>query len=738
MNPPKAIVLILQLLLIIGISTADASTVNDPFPIPDIIKPNVEFWTKIYTQYTSDQAIVHDNQDLNIVYDVINLVPYDRPGAAKINRNRMKKAKKKYEHRLWRLSKNPETNSRACLAVAKLFPEPHSSSLFSKAALRVRCQIGQRDRFRTGLIRSGAYIDEIRSILVSNNVPSDLAYLPHVESSFNTKAYSKFGAAGIWQFTRSTGKRFMSVGYTLDERRDPILATYAAAALLRENYEKLGCWALAITAYNHGAAGMQKAKDRHSDYEKIFTFYNSRTFKFASRNFYSEFIAARHVASHYKDYFGELRLDTPIETETVVLKGYAAFDDLSRHFQVEAQTLREMNPALRDPVFSGQKYVPQGYPLRLPALSSDAQQLLSTAIPDTVYQKKQKPSHFYTVQRGDTAGKIARIHQVKLSDLILSNNLNHRATIYPRQTLRIPIPDEPIEKPAIQPAATPAPIVVAEADRVQNSESEPQPEQEINRQSAAPEDSLSILQPPGNELETDDNDEPPTESYPQPILASVIPLGPPNKMIPTQLSGTTADVLAGNEEIVAVDIEFLNLANQNGQPVGLIQVEVEETLGHYAEWSQVRTQQIRNINRLAFGQVLHLHQKIKIPLHHTDAEAFKQNRYEFHKRLQEDFFAVYHIGELQLYKVRRGDNFWSICREKFEIPMWLLKHCNPDIDLADLRAQQQIQIPVIEKADGDNTVPETNSETIPETDIEPELELELEKSVQANIQLEKL
>ncbi len=102
-------------------------------------------------------------------------------------------------------------------------------------------------------------------------------------------AYSKFGAAGIWQFTRSTGRRYMEVGYVLDERRDPIRATHAAAQLLKENYEKLGSWPLAITAYNHGAAGMARARQKHGDYPAIFKSYRSRTFKFASRNFYSEF-----------------------------------------------------------------------------------------------------------------------------------------------------------------------------------------------------------------------------------------------------------------------------------------------------------------------------------------------------------------------------------------------------------------------------------------------------------------
>ena len=91
-----------------------------------------------------------------------------------------------------------------------------------------------------GVIRSGGYMAEMKHIFRSHNLPEDLAYLPHVESSFNTSAYSKFGAAGIWQFTRSTGKNYLNIDYVIDERRDPILSTKAAAKYLKSNFENLG------------------------------------------------------------------------------------------------------------------------------------------------------------------------------------------------------------------------------------------------------------------------------------------------------------------------------------------------------------------------------------------------------------------------------------------------------------------------------------------------------------------
>ena len=233
---------------------------EDRFPAYEAIQPNVSFWIKIYSTYPTTRAVVHDSVDLGVVYEVIKLKPHGVPGARKTNRQRMKRARARYRDLLKRLAADPRTQNPEARRVAALFGPDAGARTFQRAAGRVRCQIGQKDRFRAGLVRSGAYIEEIRSILRAYGVPQDLAYLPHVESSFNPKAYSKFGAAGIWQFTRSTGKRFMTVGYEIDERRDPIRATHAAARLLKENHDRLGTWPLAITAYNHGASGVHRAK----------------------------------------------------------------------------------------------------------------------------------------------------------------------------------------------------------------------------------------------------------------------------------------------------------------------------------------------------------------------------------------------------------------------------------------------------------------------------------------------
>jgi membrane-bound lytic murein transglycosylase D len=213
---------------------------------------------------------------------------------------------------------------------------------------------------------------------------------------------------------------------------------------------------------------------------------------------------------------------------------------------------------------------------------------------------------------------------------------------------------------------------------------------------------------------------PVTEEATEPQIASVAP-----SHVKEEAQAILTTVIP-NTEIVSIDVRFDQVTDIDQQPVGLLQVEVEETLGHYAEWAGVRTQQIRRLNGLRFGRTLHLHQKVKIPLNKTSAAAFEEQRYEYHKRLQEDFFAVYRVAELEPYRVQSGDNYWTLCRDKFDVPMWLLKHYNMDVDLAALRIHQKLMIPAIQETTaGDpgtvlnDTASETDPSELPEDDPEP-------------------
>jgi membrane-bound lytic murein transglycosylase D len=338
----------------------------DPFPAYPCLQTNVDFWKKVYTEYSLEHGIIHDSWNLSIIYEVVDLEDEDRSGAFMINKKRIRRAQEKYRNILTKLARGTPPSSPEEQRIVDLFGPTATRKDFEQARRNLRCQLGQMDRFQEGIIRSGACLEQIKDVFESYGLPADLAYLPHVESSFNHKAHSKSRAAGIWQFTRPTGKRFLKIGHELDERRDPIVSSHAAARLLKENYQVLRDWPMAITAYNHGLGGVIKAKRAKKTYEAVFSEYRSRSFRFASRNFYSEFLAARDVAKSYRQYFGDLELDNPPSTHDVVVGHTVPVKDLARRFNVNVADIRNLNPSLKESVYKGQKPLPKGYTLRLP------------------------------------------------------------------------------------------------------------------------------------------------------------------------------------------------------------------------------------------------------------------------------------------------------------------------------------------------------------------------------------
>lgn len=348
---------------LLGESTSTSAA--ERFPLYPCIQVNVNFWEAIYSRYSTRQGILHDSENLGRIYAVIDLVDWKLPGSAALNSARIKTAKDRIKTILISLGSNQPARTVEEKRIAALFPRQRHTT-FHEAAENIRLQLGQKDRFHEGLIRSGKYLAQFRQIFTAQGLPPELVYLPHVESSFNPKAYSKAGAAGLWQFTRSTGKDYLVINELVDERYDPYLATEAAARLLKENYAALQSWPLAITAYNYGRAGMMRAVQARGNYEKIFTSYNQGYFKFAARNFYSEFLAAMRVAKRLSGQ-PTLPFERPEATMTFRLKADTPVDRLHASFALSREQFARLNPALLQPVTSGKKPVPKGYLVRLPA-----------------------------------------------------------------------------------------------------------------------------------------------------------------------------------------------------------------------------------------------------------------------------------------------------------------------------------------------------------------------------------
>ncbi len=273
---------------------------NPHFPRPPALHANVEFWRQIYAEFGVGDFVLHDRNNLAVIYDVVNVGgTTNQRRAADEARDEIQRLREKYEGILASLAQGvtPEELGFEGRWVAQVWECPCPPEVLLRAAANIRVQQGLRERVDEGMRRARGLLPRILSILRRHNVPEELAALPMVESSFNPKAQSKAGAVGLWQFIASTGKRYLRITRRRDDRRDPIRATEAAAQLLKHNYQALGSWPLAVTAYNHGKEGMLAARAAvgSSDIEEIIARYTGPRFGFASKNFYAEFLAALEV-----------------------------------------------------------------------------------------------------------------------------------------------------------------------------------------------------------------------------------------------------------------------------------------------------------------------------------------------------------------------------------------------------------------------------------------------------------
>ena len=272
-----------------------------PFPRPSAIEPNVKFWVDVFTKYSESDFVVMDRDNVWRIYQVFHL-----PGDGQPTRRDIDWAneylKTKYSDILNRLARRPPADAEEREVAAMFKGEPPSAYL--AAAQNLRVQEGLREKFHEGLLRSKYYTPTMERIFRSAGLPPELVTLAHVESGFYGGSRSSAGAVGIWQFTRDTGKQYMKITRYHDDRLNPQRETMAAAKLLRSNYETLGDWPLAITAYNYGTGGVARAAGIYGgDYSKMVEHYQGPHFGFAVKNYYSEFLAALQVHRDEDKYF---------------------------------------------------------------------------------------------------------------------------------------------------------------------------------------------------------------------------------------------------------------------------------------------------------------------------------------------------------------------------------------------------------------------------------------------------
>lgn len=334
--------------------------ISDEFTIPNALKDRVGFWFDIYTQYDSNKKIIHLSSYPWIVFKVVDVAPIINSSTPKVRWLRNVKADEFVSQELQRIQNAAkklaqegalDENDEYQKIVAKAL-EPLDGSLQDKAKEAVknmRVQTGQKNFFAEGLESSPLYLKEMEGIFEDMKLPAELTRIPFVESSFNRHAVSKVGASGIWQFMDYTGRSFLTVNEHIDERNSPIKASVAAAKLLKQNFQILKTWPLAVTAWNHGPTGLRKAM-KATNSESLTTIienYQSRTFDFASSNFYCEFLAALHAEKYHEQIFKNLEYEKTLDLHKVKLAKSVSAKELLRRSGLSKENFVLFNPDLK-------------------------------------------------------------------------------------------------------------------------------------------------------------------------------------------------------------------------------------------------------------------------------------------------------------------------------------------------------------------------------------------------------
>ncbi|MGQ0503028.1 MAG: LysM peptidoglycan-binding domain-containing protein [Panacagrimonas sp.] len=430
--------------------SGDTTTGDDGrlFPRYPVLKPNVAFWTRIFSQYSENQSLIHSAEYPWLVFETLDF----RGDAAQFSPDELRKlrsveesrARARYQVLLAQVHAArhvPESLTEEQRRIFQLFSRIEDDGRFLKAAEGVRAQRGLRERTQLALETSGQYLPAMERVFKSYDLPVRLTRLPLVESSFNVDAYSKVGAAGLWQFIPTSARIYMRLNDVVDDRRDPWTSTDAAARHLRDDYAALGSWPLALTAYNHGRGGVARglALTGGTDLPDLIRNYRAKSFGFASRNFYAEFLAASDVERNWREHFGDIARDTPMEFDVVETRHYVTYETLRRMCNADDALFRKLNPAYRPDVIEGKLYVPPGHLIRVPAGAAKKFAVAYASLGEHERFSSQRVFYLlYKVRRGDTVSRIAKKYGVDQKSIRAASGLGSQSKLRTGQILKIP------------------------------------------------------------------------------------------------------------------------------------------------------------------------------------------------------------------------------------------------------------------------------------------------------------
>jgi membrane-bound lytic murein transglycosylase D len=314
--------------------------------------------------------------------------------------------------------------------------------------------IRQREKFSAVLGLKDYYFPMIEDVFDSYGLPAELKYMAVIESALNPNAVSRMGATGLWQFMYSTGRMYgLTINSIVDERRDPLKATHAAARYLKDLYKIYDDWILVIAAYNCGPGNVNKAIRRSGNKKDYWDIYYRLPRE--TRGYIPMYVAAAYAVTYFPEHnIHPMKLNIPVAVDTIMINKDIHLTQISEVMRIPLGELKALNPQYRTGLIPGSS---KEQTLTLPlnhlgdfidlndtirSYKSDVYLNRATQIADPSRSTnvpadiKGKAKLFYTVNNGDNLGYISEWYRVGLSDLRYWNNI-YKNTIRVGQKLVI-------------------------------------------------------------------------------------------------------------------------------------------------------------------------------------------------------------------------------------------------------------------------------------------------------------
>ena len=624
-------------LFLVGSLAAQETNRNSFLEIPGQLYPDVSFWIRIYSDVSTQRGLIHDSENLNIVY-------YETSD----NRVQIENYTKELIEDLNFLAENTDKKklSSQQIRILEIWGDNTNKSEFKKAAQRVRWQRGQLENFLYGLERSRIYKSYGEKIADQKSLPKSLLLIPHLESSFNTTAVSSANAVGMWQFTKSTGQDYMQIDDLMDERLDPYISTSAGLTLLKDYFEILESWPLAITAYNHGITGVRAAVKElgTKSITEILRNYKGPRFGFASRNFYPQFLSVNKIIDDLDSYFPNINYLEEKAFETYRTNSYLTINELAENSITSISDIIALNPSFLDDIQNGQSEIPAGYKLKLPLGSVDnilnANQPISTANHNFITGLNNIPLDNFSNADQSISSKTQTTNNVYADDWVNDSYLKE------------------IENLVINPTDQDIEILAPASEFASSSSKETLTDEEY-----------------GNF-----ND----EVYPESKI-----LNNQDQTLNNSLQPINVSNLMNSEEI-------LNFFDFDVEPNGMITLLPNESLSDIAFWLGEKTWDLRNHNKISFFDDAASGQVIDISISSINFSDFKAKRYKYHENLINNFLKRHKIIGTTSHVVDTNNNLNEIAKDSFSVPIWLVAFYNPDIPLENIYKGQIIVLPIID------------------------------------------